>query len=75
MNRKNIKVNEDTFEKLQSVKHKYETWDRFFYRLVDEIDDKPTCHECGSESLTMEDIGAGQEALKCKDCGATLQVG
>ena len=36
-NRKNIKVSEDTFKKLERAKGKYETWDGFFQRLTEEL--------------------------------------
>jgi hypothetical protein len=36
--RKNIKVDEETFGALQDAKGQYETWDGFFNRLLDERD-------------------------------------
>lgn len=36
--RKNIKINQETFERLEEAKGKYETWDGLFNRLLDERD-------------------------------------
>lgn len=35
-NRKNIKIDEETYQLLRDEKGQYETWDGFFHRLVDE---------------------------------------
>lgn len=34
--RKNLKVSEETYERLRNEKGKYETWDGFFHRIIDE---------------------------------------
>jgi hypothetical protein len=41
--RKNIKVDPETFERLREKKGRYETWDGFFNRMVDllEIPEEP----------------------------------
>jgi len=33
MSRKNLKINEDTYEMLRAEKGDYETWDGFFHRV------------------------------------------
>ncbi len=35
-NRKNLKISEETYEKLREAKGKYETWDGMFHRLLEE---------------------------------------
>ena len=37
-NRKNIKVSEETFERLKEEKGKYDTWDGFLNGLIDVVD-------------------------------------
>ena len=32
--RKNLKINEDTYQKLREAKDQYETWDGFFHRML-----------------------------------------
>jgi len=34
--RKNLKIDEETYERLRERKGQYETWDGFFHRLLDE---------------------------------------
>jgi len=34
--RKNIKIDESTYERLREEKGQYETWDGFLHRLLDE---------------------------------------
>jgi hypothetical protein len=35
--RKNIKVHEETFERLADEKGQFETWDGFFARVLDDV--------------------------------------
>ena len=39
MSRKNLKINEDTYQKLREAKGRFETWDGMLNRLVDEADE------------------------------------
>jgi len=34
MTRKNLKISEETYQKLRERKNQYETWDGFFHRLI-----------------------------------------
>ena len=39
-NRKNLKINEDTYDDLREAKRDMETWDSMFRRLLREADDE-----------------------------------
>lgn len=62
--RKNLKIDHDTFERLSDAKRDGETWDGFFNRVVDTIesdqetdDHVPVCTGCGNRATewTVED--------------------
>lgn len=36
--RKNIKIDEETYDRLRELRGEYETWNGFFHRVADEID-------------------------------------
>ena len=38
-NRKNIKIDVETYERLREEKGQYETWDGALNRMLDELDD------------------------------------
>ena len=37
--RKNLKINEETYDRLREAKGRFETWDGMLNRLVDEADE------------------------------------
>ena len=39
MSRKNLKINEETYDRLRDAKGQFETWDGMLNRLVDQADE------------------------------------
>ena len=74
MTRKNIKIDEATRDRLQTLKREGETWGGLLLRAAEAIEDQerkggqsgtPVCASCGSLASTWTLIDG---AVHCEDC-------